>query len=105
MQNRNYILSMAMLGLLGLYIAPTLAEPGAHGFQIEDIDDKRSTIVANDIAYSLAPNLVVRDASGKPVSRSALRKGVRFSATSQREPDKHQSVITEIQLLGAGEQR
>lgn len=103
MRSQKYILP-AMVIALGLYAAPAAAERGAPGLQIEDIDDKKTTIVAGDIAYSLAPNVVVRDADGKPVSRSALRKGMRFSATTQREPGKR-FVITEIQVLGAGENK
>lgn len=104
MANRRHIFSIGILGLL-LHVAPAGADPDVRSPRIEDIDEKRTTIVVNDIAYSLAPNVAVRDVEGKPVSRSALRKGVRFSATSQRVPGNRQFVITEIQLLGADEQK
>lgn len=103
MRSQKYVLPAIMI-VLGLYALPALAEQRTRGMQIESIDDKRTEIVAGDIAYSLAPSLVVRDADGKTVSRSALRKGVRFSATKQREPGK-QFVITEIQLLDADRNR
>ena len=103
MRSQKYVLPMVMI-VLGLYALPAPAERRAPGMQIESIDDKRTEIVAGDIAYSLAPNLVVRDADGKTVSRSALRKGVHFFAIKQREPGK-QFVITEIQLLGADQNR
>lgn len=99
MLSHKHIASFALLGALVLPASAGAAEVQRRDSRIESIDDQRTTIVVNDIAYVLSPDLIVRGADGKPVSRSALRKGVLFEATPTRDPGKGHFVIKEIQLL------
>lgn len=99
MLSHKYILLLGLLTALVINASPSAAETQRRDSRIESIDAKRTTIVVSDIAYMLAPDLVVLGANGKPVSRYELRKGMRFNAAPTRDPVKGHFVIKQIQLL------
>lgn len=96
--NRKQIVSLTLLSFIGFFSAPSWAEEDDQKgtLIIDSIDTQQTTIVSNDVAFTLGPNLTVRDADGKYLSPSSLRKGLRCEAITEGVAGRSRFVIKEL---------
>lgn len=91
------LLPIALLSLAAALPGRSLAaEESETILTIDSINTQYTVIVANDVAFTLASNVSVRDAEGKTISRSNLRKGMRCEAITEAATGRGRFVIKEL---------